>query len=76
MPAEFHRVFSFKEFATCGDWSLCARKILHKIKPRMIGLDKSKDPSFSKGDLRGLFAPQVLLKKLRETPRVLGETLR
>ena len=42
----------------------------------MIGLDKSKDPSFSKGDLRGLFAPQVLLKKLRETPRVLGETLR
>jgi hypothetical protein len=35
---------------------------LLKIKPRIIGLDESKDPSFSKGDLRGLSAPQVLLK--------------
>ena len=29
-----------------------------------MGLDKGKDPSFSKGDLRSLSAPQVPLKKL------------
>ncbi len=32
VPAEFRGVFSFKEFATCGGWSLCSRKILLKIK--------------------------------------------
>lgn len=36
----FTEFFSFKEFATCGGESLCVRKILHKIKPRIIGLDK------------------------------------
>ena len=72
----FTEFFSFKEFATCGGWSLCVREILLKIKPRIIGLYKGKNPSFSKGGLCGLSAPQVLLKKLRETLRVLCETLR
>jgi hypothetical protein len=39
-------------------------------------LDKGKDPNFNKGDLCGLSAPQVPLKKLCETLRVLSETLR
>ncbi len=56
----FAEFFSFKEFATCGGWSLCSRKILHKIK--QMDLIKGKDPNFSKGDLRGLSAPQVPLK--------------
>ncbi|AEE48663.1 hypothetical protein Halhy_0756 [Haliscomenobacter hydrossis DSM 1100] len=62
------RRFSIKEVATCGGWSSGSRKILHKIKQMdLIG----KDPNFSKGELRGLSAPQVPLKKLRATPRVL-----
>ncbi len=33
VDAEFRGVLSFKEFATCGGWSLCSRKILIFIKP-------------------------------------------
>jgi hypothetical protein len=53
--AEFHGVFSFKEFATCGGWSFYSMKILLKIKSSIIGLE----PTFSNNDLRGLSAPQV-----------------
>jgi hypothetical protein len=42
--AEFRRVLSFKEFATYGGRRSCSRKILLKIKPMIMRIDKGLVP--------------------------------
>ena len=69
MTRRFAEFFSAKEFATCGGWRSYSERILPKSSA-LSGLDLEQ-PTFNNGDLRGLSAPKVHLKKLRETPRQL-----
>ena len=65
--AEF---ISVKKFATCGGWRSCSSKIWLKSSI-LLCFYSGNEPNFNNCDLRGLSAPKVPLKKLRETLRQL-----